>query len=212
MVIVGSGGQARETLWIAESLDGSEAFEVVGFVVSNPDNLTERDSKNLVLGDLGWLGSHRREFDALAIGIGTPAVRLRLGADLEREFDAAWWPAIVHPSVIMDRNTCTIGHGVLLCPGVVATVGDVFEAHCMVNCSVTVGHESRIGRASVVNPGANIAGGVNLGCSCLVGSGAQVLQYRSVGDGATVGAGAVVTKDVIAGDTVVGVPARSMKP
>jgi sugar O-acyltransferase (sialic acid O-acetyltransferase NeuD family) len=211
MVIIGAGGQARETKWIAESLNGSEAFEIIGFVVSDLDKLTERDSKNLVLGDLGWLGAHRQEFESLAIGIGSPPTRLRLGTELEREFDPSWWPAIVHPSVILDNKTCTIAHGVLLCSGVVATVGDVFEPHCMVNCGATVGHEARIGRGSIVNPGANIAGGVTLGRCCLVGSGAQVLQYRSVGDGATVGAGAVVTKDVAAGDTVVGVPARSMK-
>ena len=54
----------------------------------------------------------------------------------------------------------------------------------------------------------DVAGGVLLGEGCLVGSGAQVLQYRSVGAGATVGAGAVVTRDVPAGATVVGVPAR----
>lgn len=42
----------------------------------------------------------------------------------------------------------------------------------------------------------------------LVGAGAQVLQHLALGPDATVGAGAVVTRDVGAGVTVVGVPAR----
>jgi acetyltransferase-like isoleucine patch superfamily enzyme len=71
-----------------------------------------------------------------------------------------------------------------------------------------VGHEAHIGAGSVLNPGANIAGGVVLGKGVLVGTGAQVLQYLTVADGATVGAGAVVTKNVAAGETVVGVPAK----
>src|SRR5208283_3932144 len=71
-----------------------------------------------------------------------------------------------------------------------------------------VGHEATIGRGSVINPGANISGGVIIGREVLVGTGAQVLQYINVGDGAIVGAGAVVTKDVAPGAMVVGIPAK----
>jgi serine acetyltransferase len=60
----------------------------------------------------------------------------------------------------------------------------------------------------VVNPGANISGGVVIGTGVLVGTGAQILQYLHIGAGATVGAGAVVTRDVPEGLTVLGVPAR----
>jgi serine acetyltransferase len=62
----------------------------------------------------------------------------------------------------------------------------------------------------LVNPGANLAGGVKLGKRVMIGTGAQVLQYRTVGDDAIIGAGAVVTKDVSAGVTVVGVPAKAV--
>jgi UDP-2-acetamido-3-amino-2,3-dideoxy-glucuronate N-acetyltransferase len=43
-----------------------------------------------------------------------------------------------------------------------------------------------------------------------VGSGAVVLGGVRVGAGALVGAGAVVSKDVPAGATVIGVPARAV--
>jgi len=43
----------------------------------------------------------------------------------------------------------------------------------------------------------------------LIGTGAQVLQYLRIGASATVGAGAVVVKDVAAGCTVVGIPAKT---
>jgi serine O-acetyltransferase len=42
----------------------------------------------------------------------------------------------------------------------------------------------------------------------VIGSGAQVLGPIEVGEGAKVGANSVVTKDVAAGQTVVGIPAR----
>jgi UDP-2-acetamido-3-amino-2,3-dideoxy-glucuronate N-acetyltransferase len=43
-----------------------------------------------------------------------------------------------------------------------------------------------------------------------IGSGAVVLCGVSIGAGALVGAGAVVTRDVAAGETVAGVPARAL--
>jgi UDP-2-acetamido-3-amino-2,3-dideoxy-glucuronate N-acetyltransferase len=45
-----------------------------------------------------------------------------------------------------------------------------------------------------------------------LGSGAIVLGGVRIGAGATVGAGAVVSRDVAAGETVAGVPARALRP
>ncbi len=45
-----------------------------------------------------------------------------------------------------------------------------------------------------------------------VGSGAVVLGGTTIGRGALVGAGAVVTRDVAPGETVVGSPARPLRP
>jgi len=66
----------------------------------------------------------------------------------------------------------------------------------------------RIADCCVFNPGINMSGGVEMGSRCLVGTGATILQYLKIGDEVTVGAGSVVTKDVPAGTTVVGIPAK----
>src|SRR6185369_14612899 len=47
-----------------------------------------------------------------------------------------------------------------------------------------------------------------IGSNVVIGSGAQVLGPIEVGEGAKIGANSVVTKDVAAGSTVVGIPAK----
>ncbi len=208
-VVIGAGGQARETEWLIRDLRAAgEDVEVIGYVVSDLARLTERDSRERVVGDLDWLRQNRERFDALALGIGTPKARLSVSSELLVDFDEAWWPPLVHPTVIRDAQTCTFGPGSMLAAGVVATVNIELAAFAFANFGCTIGHETRIGEGSVVNPGANLSGGVNIGRGVLVGTGAQVLQYRTIGDGATIGAGAVVTRDVEAMTTVVGCPAR----
>jgi maltose O-acetyltransferase len=49
---------------------------------------------------------------------------------------------------------------------------------------------------------------VRIGCDVWIGGGAIILPGVTIGDGAVVGAGSVVTRDVDAGVTVAGNPAR----
>lgn len=214
LVIVGAGGFAREVRWLAQEITAArgpaEGYDFLGYVVSDTAKAGPHDSRDETLGDLGWLTSHRREWDVLALGIGNPAPRLKVARELEEFVDPETWPALVHPTVKMDVASCRISHGVLLCAGIIGTVNLVFEPFAMVNLSCTIGHESVIGRGACLNPTVNISGGVTIGAGVLVGTGAQVLQYLEVGEGATVGAGAVVSKPVAPGTTVVGIPAKPL--
>lgn len=211
VVVIGAGGFAREVRWLIQEIDkATPGWAFAGYVVSDLSRVGEHDSRGDILGDYGWLRSNRKRFDALAIGIGTPAARVKVSQELLPEFPVELWPALVHPTARYDAATTEMGAGVMICAGVIGTVNLKFRSFSLVNLCCTIGHEAEIGVGCVLNPTVNISGGVTLEEGVLVGTGAQVLQYLRVGQGATIGAGSVVTKDIPPGVTAVGIPAKPL--
>jgi len=78
----------------------------------------------------------------------------------------------------------------------------------ILNTGSIVDHESMIGTAAHICPGARLAGRVTVEAGAFIGIGATVLQSLRIGCEAVVGGGAVVICDVEPMTTVVGVPAR----
>lgn len=80
----------------------------------------------------------------------------------------------------------------------------------LLNHGAKIFHDVTIGDYCEIMPGATILGGAQIDSMCRIGSNATILPKVKIGKGAVVGAGAVVTKDVAAGSTVIGIPARDI--
>lgn len=121
------------------------------------------------------------------------------------------WSVSAANVVVMDE--VHLGEGAILSPFVTLTSNIRIGRHFHANLYSYVEHDCVIGNYVTLAPGVKCNGNVLIEDHAYLGSGAVIKQGRSgkplvIGRGAVVGMGAVVTKDVPAGATMVGNPAR----
>jgi serine O-acetyltransferase len=104
----------------------------------------------------------------------------------------------IHPGATLGRRVF-IDHGMGVVIGETAVIGD----DCTIYQGVTLGGTS-LTRGAKRHP--------TLEAGVIVGAGAKVLGGFTVGEGAKIGSNAVVVKEVPAGGTAVGNPARIIRP
>ena len=150
---------------------------------------------------------YRRAFGSL--GPGTVIVRphklqgvdrIHIGADCS-VFEGAWLACEPDGGPLRIGDRTYLGHGVHVHALDPVSIGD----DCVLADGVFIGSSDhdRDDRHQVHGTGP-----ITIGDRVFVGQRAVVLGGVTIGDGATVGAHAVVTRDVEAGATVAGVPAR----
>ena len=104
-----------------------------------------------------------------------------------------------------------IGPGALFSPFTVVTSNVRIGSHFHCNLYSYVEHDCLIGDFVTFAPAVRCNGNVSIGDGAYIGSGAIIRQGLTIGAGAVVGMGAVVTRDVPAGETWVGNPAKSLR-
>jgi len=160
---------------------------------------------------LGAVLDYERYEDAeFIIGFGTSYRRERqeLWHRLREQkcgfFNAVFPGTYIDPTSVLGTGNLIAANCAIL-PN--ARIGD----DCVMCVAATVDHDSQVGDHSYLSPGVNLAGGVVLESGVFVGTNATILPTVRVGMGAVIGAGAVVTKPVLPGQTVAGVPARTIE-
>lgn len=188
IAIYGAGGFGKEVRGMLEMNRNSYTF--AGFI-----------------DDFKRLSVAANEYDDILFAIANPMVREKIITDWSGKHISFY--TMISPDVVLHPSVQT-GKGTIICPGVKFTVDIKAGDFCIINLNATIGHDVVLGEFCSIMPAANISGNVQIGKRVFIGSGATILQGLKIGDDVVIGAGAVVTRDIPAGYTMVGVPARKI--
>lgn len=209
IVIIGAGGHGRE---VAEILRYQSQHErgpkVLGFVDDGPDRYQEVINDLPVLGDWSWFDRIDRNEVAVICAIGLPQDRKQL---VDRAASSGLSFARAVSNLAYVSPNAKIGAGVMIFGETFVSTNTSIGDHVIINVGGSVSHDTRVDRFGTINPGVHLAGDVSIGEGCYLGVGSSVIQRVSIGPWSVIGAGAVVTRDLPADVTAVGVPARVIK-
>lgn len=208
MLVVGAGGFAKEI--IEAILDNNPEEQLVFF-----DDVNKYDKNNflnkfpiLTTKDQAkeYLGTNDKRF---VLGIGKPSLRLKLASEL-KELGGEMHTVISTKSSV-GKFENIIGKGSCLLQQVIVENSNTIGEGTLVHVGSLISHDVVVGNYTEISPYVKLLGKVKIGNLVSVGTGAIILPGIHVEDNAVIGAGSVVTKNVKAGEVVVGVPAKPLK-
>jgi sugar O-acyltransferase (sialic acid O-acetyltransferase NeuD family) len=210
LLLIGAGGLAREALAAIAAVNSVRpSFDVLGLLDDAPDKHGAVVDGVEVLGPIDLARSHP---DAqVLICTASPArrdSRLRIARRLG--FDDSRYATLVHPQASVAAGV-ELGAGTVLFACAVITAPQRVGRFVLAMPHVLLTHDDSVADGVTLAGRAALAGGVRVEEGAYIGSGALVRENLTIGAGALVGMGSVVLRDVPAGETWVGAPARPLE-
>ncbi|MBU4349674.1 acetyltransferase [bacterium] len=206
IVIVGAGGFGREIYLYAKESFPDNQYKIKGFLDDNNEALKGYDI------DIGIIGSIDayipEEKDRFLIAIGTVDIKKSIINKLKKK--CAKFLTLIHPTALIADNSI-IGEGAIICPFCI--VSDSVELNDFVTMTFysSCGHDSKVGKYCILSPYAIVTGFGVLEDEVFLGAHSTVIPGKKVGCKSKVSANSVVSMNVSANRTVIGVPGKAIQ-
>lgn len=202
LIVIGGAGHARV---VAEAAESSGAFAEIILMAPDVPRADRAEAWRCVRADLPDPAQFPPDQFRVTMGIGDNALRSRLGDRISAM--GYEMPPIVHKSAWVSKRA-DLASGAVVMAGAVVQGETRIGRLTIVNTRAGVDHDSTVGCACHMAPGATLCGHVTLGGNVFIGAGATIINGISVCSDVTVGAGSVVAADITASGLWLGVPAR----
>lgn len=212
LLILGSGGHAKV---VAEAALAA-GLPILGFLDDAPERKGLQVVGLPVLGDFSLLNSllEGRYATGLVCAIGANATRQRIVEQINAQFGVpvdgmgrGLWQSVIHPAATVSPSA-QIAAGCMVLARTVINAEATIGAHCIVNTGAIIEHDCKLAAYVHTAPASTLTGNVKVEIGAFVGAGSTILPSVEIGAWTTVGAGAVVTRDLPARVTAIGIPAR----
>ncbi len=198
--ILGAGGHAKVVISTLQA----KGYQVAGIYDDDPA-LTDTHILNVpVIGAIKNLPQNFSE--QAAVGIGDNQTR----QNIVQRFPQSEWVTVVHPSATVEPSA-ELGAGTVVFAGAVIQSHARIGNHVILNTSCSVDHDCIVGDYCHLAPKTCLAGIVTVEEGVFMGISSSAIPQVKIGAWSVLGAGCVAIREVPAGVTAVGVPAKIIK-
>jgi sugar O-acyltransferase (sialic acid O-acetyltransferase NeuD family) len=209
LILLGAGDFAREVIWLISEMAPTQDWVFGGLLDDNPERaasiLISNGFEHRVLGNI--VDYVPQPQDRFVCTIGRPQPKLAVTERIAGR--GGQFVNLIHPAAAIGPG-CILGHGIIVCRNTVVTTNVSLGDHVHLNIASTCGHDAVIGEGCTFSAHCVVTGHTVLERGVFLGTQASVTPGVRVGAFAVVGAGSVAFRNVKAGETVIGVPAKAM--